>query len=171
MAVPDNEDVVNIHGKLLDQQPAYDKLINSEIQFQRGDTVTTGRVARRAVGPDGRTYGTYHPNPTMNTVVYEGEFPDGDIKEYLANMIAENMLRNVDEEGFTISMLEGITDWRKDETALSRDERYVITRSGQRKLRKTTKGVWLKCKWTGGMESWVQLKTLKERCWSWQPLP
>jgi leucyl aminopeptidase (aminopeptidase T) len=34
----------------------------------------------------------------MNTMVYEVEFEDGDIVEYSANSIAENMLQQIDSE-------------------------------------------------------------------------
>jgi hypothetical protein len=31
----------------------------------------------------------------MNSIVYEVEFPDGELKEYAANILAENMLSQV----------------------------------------------------------------------------
>ena len=40
--VPDAEDIVDSTGRVIDQQPAYDKLINAEIQMQLGNQVATG---------------------------------------------------------------------------------------------------------------------------------
>ena len=54
--------------------------------------MSVGIVKRRAIGPDGVIVGTYDDDPTMNSVVYDVEFPDGQLKEYAANTIAENML-------------------------------------------------------------------------------
>ena len=52
--IPDVEDDIDFSGRLLNQQPAYDKLINAEIQLQLENHITTGKVKRRALGPDGR---------------------------------------------------------------------------------------------------------------------
>ena len=50
----------------------------------------------------------------LNSVVYEVEFPDGQVKEYSANTIAENMLTQVDSDGFTTTLMDGIVDYKKD---------------------------------------------------------
>jgi hypothetical protein len=139
--VPEIEDTVDSRGHLLNQQPAYDKLINAEVQLQLGDDITSARVSKRATGSDGKTVGTYNDNPILNSIVYEVEFPDGQVKEYSANTIAENMLTQVDSDGFTLTLMEGIVDYRKDEeTAVSKQDMYVVTRRGQKRLRKTTTG-------------------------------
>ena len=36
----------------------------------------------------------------MNSMIYDVEFPDGQIKEYAANVISENILEQMDQEGF-----------------------------------------------------------------------
>ena len=161
--IPDIEDAVDANGRLLDQQPAYDKLINSEVQLQQGESIAVGTVKRRALGPDGHVVGNYDDNPIMNSIVYEVEFPDGEVKEYAANVIAENVLSQVDSEGFTLRLMEGIIDHHKDEaTAVSKADKYVVTSRGQRRLRKTTVGWKLLVKWKDGSETWVPLKDLKE---------
>ena len=52
-----------------------------------------------------------------NSIIYEGDFEDGHLKEYSANTIAENMLTQVDYYGFTVTMMEGIIDHQKDVAA------------------------------------------------------
>ena len=96
--VPDVEDTVDATGKLLNQHPAYDWIINAEVALQLEEEVTTGKVTRRALGPDGQVAGTYDDNPFLNTIIYEVEFPDGQVKDYAANVIAENMLTQVDSD-------------------------------------------------------------------------
>ena len=51
-----------------------------------------GKLKGVTLGPDGRTAGIYHENPRLNSIIYDVEFPDSQIKEYSANMIAKNML-------------------------------------------------------------------------------
>eukprot|EP00957_Ditylum_brightwellii_P041770 3163115-Ditylum_brightwellii.AAC.1 len=51
----------------------------------------------------------------LNSTIYKVGFPDGEVKEYVANVIAENMLMQVDYEGFNTTMMEGIINYDKDE--------------------------------------------------------
>jgi hypothetical protein len=44
--VPEIEDVVDSNGRLLEQQPAYDMLINAEVQLQLGNEYVTGKVTQ-----------------------------------------------------------------------------------------------------------------------------
>jgi hypothetical protein len=74
----------------------WDKMINAEIILQQGDKLQRGKVKRRSVDDNCKTIGTYSDNPIMNSIVYEVEFPDGELKENAANVLAENMLSQVD---------------------------------------------------------------------------
>ena len=59
--------------------------------------------------------------------------------------------------------MEGIIDHKMDPAvAVSNSDKYVATRRGQRKLRKTTKGWKLLIKWKDGSEQWIHLKDLKK---------
>ena len=161
--VPEIEDSVDANGQLLNQLPAYDKIIHSEVALQLGESISTGKVTKRALGPDGRTAGTYDDNPMLNSIVYEVEFPDGQVKEYAANIIAENMLTQVDSDGYSTTILKAIIDYRKDEAvAVPKADKYVYTSSGQKRLRKTTVGWSLLIQWADESEAWVPLKDLKE---------
>lgn len=161
--VPEIEDMVDADGKLMNQQPAYDTIINAEVQLQLGEEMVTGTVARRALGPDGTTAGTYDENPYLNTVIYEVEFPDGQVKDYCANIIAENMLTQVDSEGYSMTLMDGIAGHRKDDSkAVAKTDQYVITSGGQRRRRKTTSGWELLIRWKDESESWIKLKDMKE---------
>ena len=98
---PDIEDSVNHNGWLLNQHPAYDRLLNAEVQLQLGEKNFTGKVRRRALGPDGNIIGKYDNNPYLNSVMYGMEFIDSQVKEYGANIIVENMLSQVDSNGYS----------------------------------------------------------------------
>ena len=87
-------------------------------------------------------------------MVYDLEFPDGTIKKYSANLIAEHMLTQVDSDGFTLTMMEGIIGHYKDETtAISKEDKYIACPRRTRRLRKTTLGWKLLVKWKNGSES------------------
>ena len=95
------EDIVDSTGKLINQQPAYDQIINAEVQLQLGEEIVNGKVIQRTIGPDGQVTGTYDNNPFLNSIIYDVEFPDGQVKEYAADIIAENMLTQVDSDGMS----------------------------------------------------------------------
>jgi hypothetical protein len=147
----------------LNQQLAYDKILRSEVSLQLGDNMTVGKVTKHALGPDGNVAGTYDKNPCLNRMIYEVEFPDGQLKVYAANVIVENMLSQVDSDGYSLTMMEAITDYQKDDTvAVPKTDKYLTTPSGQKRMRKTTVGWSLLVRWADGTESWIPLKDLKE---------
>eukprot|EP00957_Ditylum_brightwellii_P010807 819328-Ditylum_brightwellii.AAC.1 len=67
------EETVDANGTLIDQQPAYNKLVNAEVQLHYQDHITTGKVKRGALGPNGKTAGSYHDNPMLDSLVYKVE--------------------------------------------------------------------------------------------------
>ena len=74
--------------------------------IQNGDEMAMGKVARQSLDADGRMTGTYHDNPFPNTITYDVEFPNGQVKEYGANIIAKNMLTQVDLDGYSLSLMD-----------------------------------------------------------------
>ena len=66
--VPETEDVMDATGKQLNQNRAYDRIINSEVALQIDSEMKKGKVARHAMGPDGKVMGTYNDNLILNTV-------------------------------------------------------------------------------------------------------
>ena len=158
--VHDMDDAVDARGLLINQQPEYDQFLNLELQLHNGQHA---RVARRVVGPSGERIGAYDDQPMLNTIMYEVEFDDGQVKEYGATSIAENILAQVDDDGFSSPLLQAIIDYCKDTSvAVSKRDRHVEDRNGRKRLRKTTKGWQLKVKWSDGSTSWLDLKILKE---------
>ena len=75
---------------------------------------TRGTVRRRAVDADLKQRERYDENPYLNSIVYEVEFDYGNVREYSANIIAENMLSQVDDKGFSRTMMEAIVDFQKE---------------------------------------------------------
>eukprot|EP00957_Ditylum_brightwellii_P117121 8932870-Ditylum_brightwellii.AAC.1 len=105
--------------------------------------------------PDGRTASSYHDNSMLNSTVYNVEFPNEEVKEYVVNVIAENMLTQVEYEGFTTTMMEGIINHdRSENTAFHIRDKYVRTYSNQKILRKSTAGWKLQILWEDKSESW-----------------
>ena len=139
-----------------------DTLLNAEVLLPQGEDMRLAKVIRRSVGENGRVVGHHSDNPILNTILYDVEFPDGAVKPYSANIIAENILGQVDEQGYHTQLLAGITAHSKDETAVAAKDKYFTTKMGRRTLRQTTIGWKFEVLWKDGTKSWVPLKVLKE---------
>ena len=104
--------------------------------------------------PNGTIAGEYDDNPILNSIIYEVECPDGTIKKYSANIIAENMLTQVNSDGFTMTMMDDIIDHQKDAAmTVSKDDMYVTTGRGKKYKRITTCGWKRLVQWKDGSES------------------
>ena len=126
------EEIVDHNNNTLCQQPAYDKMINDEVTLQCGENVEKVRVILRSMGPDGKTTGEYDDNPILNSVLYDVEFPDGQVKEYSANLIDENLLNRAYYE-FTSNLMEAMVDHKRDaKMEIPFKSKNVITRRGKK---------------------------------------
>lgn len=150
---PDVEDVVTPEEG--------DVYLNADVLLPRGDGMRTGRVRRRKRDSDGTLRGTANENPILDTRTYEVEFPDGEITEYAANVIAENMWSQCDLDGKQFLLLDSIIDYKSDGHAVKPADKYII-RNGRKHLRKTTKGWYLCVQWKDGTTTWERLADLKE---------
>ena len=111
---------------------------------------------------DGTVAVEYDDNTMLNSMVYDADLPDGAIREYIINIITENMLTQVDKYGYTFNLMEGIIDYKKDEKAMSKEEMYVVTKCGSKLPRKTIVGWKLLVHWKDNSESWICLKYMNE---------
>ncbi|MEL6803974.1 MAG: hypothetical protein AAFO91_09360, partial [Bacteroidota bacterium] len=143
------------------EHEAYDKYISSRVMVPRGDKVMSGIVKQRKRDGDGNLIGRSHPNPFIDTSLYDVEFSDGTTEALAANAIAENIYARIDDEGHEHVLLKEITDHRKDGTAVLSDD-ATIKVNGRDVPRKTTKGWFLCVEWKDGSTSWVPLRDLKE---------
>ena len=81
----------------------------------------------------------------------------------MVNIITENMLTQVDSDGFSLALMEGIINHTKDEaTTVPMEDKYLIPQSEQWHMRKTTVGWKLLVKWRDQSKSWIKLVDMKE---------
>ena len=59
-------------------------------------------------------------------------------------MIAENVLTRVDSDGFIVTLLEAIRDYKKDDPVVQMTDNRVITSEERKRMRKITQGWKLK---------------------------
>lgn len=144
-------------------EPFFDNYIGMRFSLPHGPDGSQlhATVKRRRINEDGTPVGTYSSNPLTDTRKYEVEFLDGSQECLTANIIAENMLSQVDEEGHRQLLLSDIIAHRIDDTAVPNDKGWMNTRRGGRHRIKTTKGWEVLCEWKDGSSTWVELKDMK----------
>ena len=160
--LPEDNDPIDTNGTAIFEKPITDRLIHAELNLPQGENLRNAKVVGRTQDSDGKPIGTYDDNPILNSMIYDVEFPDGEIREYSANLIAENMYAQVDANGHSHTLLDSIIDFSKDGNAVEKEDMYIYTKSGQRRERKTTQGWKLLVLWKNGSEQWIPLKLLKE---------
>ena len=89
-------------------------------------------------------------------------FPDVTVCQYAANIISENMYSRIYSNGHHTLLLKEITDHGKSSIAVTIDDKFVVSKTGRKILRKTTKGWDFLCLWKYGSTTWAPLKDIKE---------
>ena len=159
----DNEGIEKPTMPEADDISDYDKYIESEVPPSRNcKEMISEKVVSWVKYKNETVKGTYSKNPILYTRVYDVMFPDGAVCQYAANIIAENMYSQVDSNGHHTFLLKKITDHRKSDMAVPIDDNFVVSNTGRKILKKTTKGWDFLCLWKYGSTTWVPLKNLKE---------
>jgi hypothetical protein len=140
---------------------AFDNLLSTEVLLLKGDVLVPAKVISRKRDASGNPTGVARANPILDTRIYNVQFPDGHTECYAANIIAENIYAQIDEEGNRVLLLGEILGHRHDGTAIKADDKY-ITHGANRTLRRTTQGWYLQVQWRDGSTSWEPLRNLKE---------
>ena len=147
----------------------YDKYIGAEIildhdEANESNIVTRQKatVVRRVVDESGTPVGSAHNNPLLDTREYEIELEDGTTDRIFANKIAENLWTQCDSEGRQFQIIEGISDHRKTDRALSADDGYTISSNGRKVPKQTTVGWDILVEFKDSTTAWIPLKEVKE---------
>ena len=140
----------------------FDKYVGAEFVVNINGEQTTAKVTKRARDNEGNPIGKQHANPLLDSREYDCLLDDGTLYRYNANLIAENIFAQCDDEGRMHAILKEITDHRKDSTAIEIANGFMHTKRGKRIPKKTTKGWQLLCLWKDGSSDWIDLKHLKD---------
>jgi hypothetical protein len=110
----------------------------------RGVYMLLGTVRQRATNEIGAPIGTTNDNPILDTRVYEVALNDDIVLEYSANVIAENLYSQVNQEGHLLVLLDLILNHKKSH---AEETSNFITVKDRKCRRVTTKGWKLCVRW------------------------
>ena len=83
--------------------------------------------------------------PLLDTREYDVEFTDGHSESLSANLIAQHLYSQIDEEGNRHILLEDITDHRRGESAVDKGDAFITMSNGVKRRRETTQGWEMLC--------------------------
>ena len=134
-----------------------------ELNIDRGgECPQFAKVTKRLKDAHGNPIGTANDNPILDTRMYEVQFADGYKQAMTANVIAENMFANVDEEGHRHLLLDSIIDFRKTKNAIRKEDAFITSSSGTKRRKETTRGWEILIQWKDGSTTWSKLKDVKD---------
>ena len=141
-----------------------DQYIGMELALPRGDDgeIIHARVTKRMRDNEGLPIGRASHNPLLDSRQYEVEYADGNVEALTANIIAENLIARVDEEGRQQMMLDKIIDHRTTPEAIPKSKGTYVNHYGVKRQKQTTRGWELLVQWKDGSTDWVALKDFKE---------
>ena len=98
--------------------------LNMEILLpQDGEHMRAAKIPGRSKDDHGNIKGSFNDNLILHTRAYDVMFPDGAVQQYGANVIAENLYGQVNEDGYRYQLLDSIIDHRTDGTRLCRSSK------------------------------------------------
>jgi hypothetical protein len=141
----------------------FDNYVNMELSLDRGgDQPEFARVKKRLRDNNGRPIGVASDNPILDSRMYEVEYQDGHTAAIAANIIAENLFAQVDQEGNRFVLFDEIIATRTDGSQVLQQDAFATTSSGTRRRVNTTKGWEVNIQWKDGSTTWNKLKDIKD---------
>ena len=94
--------------------------------------------------------------------MYEVEYLDGERTSLAANNIAENVFAQIDDDGNRQVLMDEIIGHGSNEHAVKHQDAFIVTKTGTKRRKETTKGWELTIQLKDGGTDWVALKDIKE---------
>ena len=100
----------------------YDRCISARVMLPSGDSMAKATIIGQKRDMEGALIGNTHPNPILDTRLYEVRFNDGKMAAYSTNIIAENIYEQADDEGQRWVMMDEIVDHCKTKDTIRHKE-------------------------------------------------
>ena len=142
----------------------YDTYLNMELAIPQVDSLEPrlARVTKRLKDANGLPIGLANENPILDTRMYEVQYLDGEKASLAANSIAENLFAQIDDDRNRQVLMDDIIGHRSNEHAVKQQDAFIVTKTGTKRRKETTKGWELLVRWKDGRTDWIALKDVKE---------
>jgi hypothetical protein len=142
---------------------SYDNYLTMELLMDRpGADPELARVTKRLKDNNGNPIGIANANPILDTRLYEVEYCDGHKAAISANIIAENLFSQVDNDGHRQILFDTIIGHRTDGSEIKEENAFVVSSNGVKRRKETTIGWEINVQWKDGSTTWNKLKDMKD---------
>ena len=140
-----------------------DEYVNMKLSLPRGknENMEYATVKHRVTDINDLPIGTPNKWAILDSRKYEVEYLDGTLEIISANVIAENIMSQVDSDGHRQCLLDEIIDHRCDDTAMSTGTNQYSDANNIPRQTFTTVGHQVCAQWQDGSTNWVTLKDMK----------
>ena len=132
------------------EKPIIDQWIHAELNLPQEEMLRKAKVVCQTKDNNGDAMGSNDPNSFLNTLTYDVEFSDGEIKERSSNVTAENMHSQADEDSQNMKTLDSVANCRKERNTVDKAGMCLSTKNGKKCLRHTPSGLSLLIIWKNG---------------------
>ncbi len=101
---------------------AFDRYIATEVWLPKDGQEVIAKFIARKHDHYGNPIGKSNSNPILDTRLYQVIFPDGETAEYSANVIAECLYLQVDDEGNQFLLMDEIIGWLQTDEAVKDED-------------------------------------------------
>ena len=85
---------------------SYKRFLTTQVMLPQGDHYKSGTVIGHKQDANGNPIGCGHLNPILDSRVHDVKFLDGVVQSYAANIIAENLFSQVNDNRYTSVLMD-----------------------------------------------------------------
>lgn len=124
-------------------EEAVDKHIGAQWLLDVDGEPQRGKIVKRDTDSSENKICDTHKNPLLDSREFMVAFPYQSMENHKVNQIAEAIHSQVDEEDNVHCLLNEIVGYKKDRTALTKEDGHWISKNGNKTPKKTTRGLQL----------------------------
>ena len=122
------------------------------------------KVVSRKRDSTGHLISSKHYKPTLDSRIYNVQFPDGHYEQYTTNLLAEALFDSCDDDCYDTCFISEISSYRSDATAIRKPDGFYLSKNGNHCPKVTTKGWEIQITWKDNSKTWIPIALAKNSC-------
>ena len=141
-----------------------DEYIGTQILLSTKTGPELIKVTSRKRDGNGHLIGTKHSRPTLDSRIYNVQFPDGHYEQYTTNLLAEALFGSFDDDSYDTGFISEINGHRSDVTAIRKLNDFYLSKNDNRCPKVTTKGWEIQITLKDNSKTWIPIVLAKNSC-------
>ena len=141
-----------------------DEYIGTQILFSTKTGPELIKVTSRKRDGTGHLIGTKYSRPTLDSRIYNIQFPDGHYEQYTTNVLAEALFDSCDDDGYDTGFISEISGHCSDATVIRKPNDFYLSKNSNRCPKVTSKGWEIQITWKDNYKTWIPIALAKNSC-------